>query len=552
MAAVGAGLDLSPSARRPGGRTGAAPAMEPVRPLAAVVNTIGVHPKGFCPRGHRFCSIDRARTRCFRRGMRLSRRTLLSSLAGSALALGAGAGTGPAAEALAASADASPPMPRPGPPRGRWPGCCPATRDQVTFRTLARAAGRDRFRVSGGAGRILVEGSTPAVQLTGFHWYLRHVAHAHISWAGEQTSLPATLPPVPAPHREERPTSPTASPSTTPTTATPAPSTTGRTGSASSTSWPCTATTRCWSISARTPSTTAPSSSTATTTPSCAPGSPDPRTSPGGCSRTCPASAARSRPQLLDERAELAARVVARLRELGMNPVLPGYFGTVPPGFADREPGRARGAAGRLGRLRPARLARPAHRRLRPRRRDLLPRTGRAARRRLRCTRWTCCTRAAPPATSPIGEAARAVEAALRAAHPEALWTILGWQNNPQRAIIEAVDRIETVHRRRALRPLPLRHRPREDVAGHAVRLRLHLELRRPHGDGRQHPRLGVPVRELAYQAGQRAGRHRAHAGGRGQQPRRVRPLLRPALDGGPARPRRLVPAVAALPVRRR
>ncbi|GAA2911997.1 hypothetical protein GCM10020221_04610 [Streptomyces thioluteus] len=50
--------------------------------------------------------------------------------------------------------------------------------------------------MSGAAGRILVEGTAPAVQLTGFHRYLRERAHAHFSWAGEQTDLPATLPAV--------------------------------------------------------------------------------------------------------------------------------------------------------------------------------------------------------------------------------------------------------------------------------------------------------------------------------------------------------------------
>ncbi|MEV6785968.1 alpha-N-acetylglucosaminidase TIM-barrel domain-containing protein, partial [Streptomyces sp. NPDC051098] len=32
-------------------------------------------------------------------------------------------------------------------------------------------------------------------------------------------------------------------------------------------------------------------------------------------------------------------RIADRMRELGMHPVLPGYFGTVPDGFVARNPG---------------------------------------------------------------------------------------------------------------------------------------------------------------------------------------------------------------------
>ncbi|MFI8260063.1 alpha-N-acetylglucosaminidase TIM-barrel domain-containing protein [Streptomyces sp. NPDC085665] len=40
-----------------------------------------------------------------------------------------------------------------------------------------------------------------------------------------------------------------------------------------------------------------------------------------------------------EPRAALGARVAGELRALGMTPVLPGHFGTVPPGFAERSPG---------------------------------------------------------------------------------------------------------------------------------------------------------------------------------------------------------------------
>jgi alpha-N-acetylglucosaminidase len=40
----------------------------------------------------------------------------------------------------------------------------------------------------------------------------------------------------------------------------------------------------------------------------------------------------------------------------------------------------------------------------------------------------------------PVDEAARAVEAALQRAHPGATWAILGWQGNPERALLDAID----------------------------------------------------------------------------------------------------------------
>ncbi|URN11841.1 alpha-N-acetylglucosaminidase N-terminal domain-containing protein [Streptomyces radiopugnans] len=100
------------------------------------------------------------------------------------------------------------------------------------FRLIASAApgGTERFRVAGAAGRVEVSGTSPAVLLTGVHWYLKEVCSAHISWAGRNLGLPATLP---APERpwSAPPRCPTASRSTTPTTATPTPTPTGPTGS---------------------------------------------------------------------------------------------------------------------------------------------------------------------------------------------------------------------------------------------------------------------------------------------------------------------------------
>src|SRR5207244_5778634 len=75
--------------------------------------------------------------------------------------------------------------------------------DQVTLQTLDRGDGKDYFQVSSASGKVVIGGTTPAVQLTGFGWYLRHVAHADIELEGEQLDLPAQLP-LPAQPLEQR------------------------------------------------------------------------------------------------------------------------------------------------------------------------------------------------------------------------------------------------------------------------------------------------------------------------------------------------------------
>jgi alpha-N-acetylglucosaminidase len=64
---------------------------------------------------------------------------------------------------------------------------------QLRFETTGPAEAAT-FRVSGRTGRITIAGGTPGTQLAGLRWYLKHVTHANISWAGEQLDLPEELP----------------------------------------------------------------------------------------------------------------------------------------------------------------------------------------------------------------------------------------------------------------------------------------------------------------------------------------------------------------------
>ncbi|MBT2118096.1 alpha-N-acetylglucosaminidase C-terminal domain-containing protein [Dyella sp. LX-66] len=142
--------------------------------------------------------------------------------------------------------------------------------------------------------------------------------------------------------------------------------------------------------------------------------------------------------QLFAQRVELGRRIVERLRELGMQPVLPGYFGTVPPGFAAKQPGAALVPQGEwVGFQRPdwldprdahfAKVAAAFYRHQRELfgdgvlyKMDLLHEGGRAG-------------------DVPVGDAAKQVFAALDASHPAARWVLLGWQHNPPHAVMEAV-----------------------------------------------------------------------------------------------------------------
>lgn len=142
--------------------------------------------------------------------------------------------------------------------------------------------------------------------------------------------------------------------------------------------------------------------------------------------------------EMFARRTALAQRIVGRLRALGMTPVLPGYFGTMPPGLAAKQPGAALVPQGEwVGFARPdwldprdahfAKVAAAFYRHQRELfgdgvlyKMDLLHEGGRAG-------------------DVPVGDAAKQVFAALNTAHPAARWVLLGWQHNPPRAVVDAV-----------------------------------------------------------------------------------------------------------------
>lgn len=315
----------------------------------------------------------------------------------------------------------------------------PRHQAQLTLVALDRGQGADRFEIRGTSGHIVVAGTSPAVLLTGVEAYLQQVAHVSIGWPGDSLPrLPAQLP---------------------------APSATIRSEaivpdryalndvddgySDAYLDWPGwkrkldllalhginevfmpigteevyrrtfrefgydDAQIRAWIPAAA--------------------------HQPWWLLQNMSAFGGPMSPAQFARRVALAKKIVARLRELGMTPVFPGYFGTVPPQFAAKHPGANVVPQGEwVGFTRPdwldprdllyAKISAVFYRQQRALfgdttmyKMDLLHEGGKAG-------------------NVPVDAAAKQVMAALQAAHAGARWVMLGWQHNPQLAVLDALD----------------------------------------------------------------------------------------------------------------
>ncbi|MET9800720.1 alpha-N-acetylglucosaminidase [Streptomyces sp. NPDC006368] len=363
-----------------------------------------------------------------------SRRTLL----GTAGAIGAGAalaGNG-TASAIGTGDDA----PRADPlrvTRAALGRLLPAHADQ--FRLHHLTSGPERFRVTGTTGRVEVAGTGPATLLTGVHWYLKYGCGAHISWSGTQLDLPRRLP---------APRAPLAREATVPHRFAFNDTHDGYT--APYADWPrwerlidvlalhgCNevlvtagqeavyhrlltdfgysdAEARAWL--------------------------PAPSHQPWWLLQNMSGYGGPPSPELIARRAALGRRIADRMRELGISPVLPGYFGTVPEGFAARNPGARTVPQGVWAGLRRPDWLDP--------RTEVFRRVAAAFYRHqadlfgdVRHFKMDLLHEGGSPGDVPVADAARAVEAALREARPGATWVILGWQGNPRRELLDALDK---------------------------------------------------------------------------------------------------------------
>ncbi|MDN3297347.1 alpha-N-acetylglucosaminidase [Streptomyces ficellus] len=358
----------------------------------------------------------------------VSRRTLLSA----AGAVGVGA-TLAAGGRCAAHAKESPMAPA----RAALERLLPGHADQFTLHHVA--TGPERFRVTGSTGRIEVAGTSPATTLTGVHWYLKYVCRAHISWSGTQLDLPRRLP---------APREPLARDATVP-----------HRFAFNDTHDGYTAPYADWSRWERLIDVLALHGCNEVLVTAgqeavyhrllkdfgysdaeARAWLPAPSHQPWWLLQNMSAYGGPLSPELIARRAALGRRIADRMRELGMAPVLPGYFGTVPDGFADRNPGARTVPQGVWAGLRRPDWLDP--------RTEAFSRVAAAFYRHqadlsgdVRHFKMDLLHEGGSAGDVPVPEAARAVEAALHAARPGATWVILGWQANPRRDLLDALDK---------------------------------------------------------------------------------------------------------------
>ncbi|MET7920409.1 alpha-N-acetylglucosaminidase [Streptomyces avermitilis] len=365
-----------------------------------------------------------------------SRRTVL----GTAGAIGLGTTLGTAIPAHATESPGEGPALDTAPARSALNRLLPGHAGQFRLSLVGRTRGRDRFRVTGSTGHIQVSGTTPAVLLTGVHWYLKYVCGAHLAWNGSQLDLPRRLP---APARPlER------------STALPhrfALNDTNDGYTAPYANW------AYWehqidllalhgcnevmviagteAVYHRVLKDFGYSDTEARAW------LPAPSHQPWWLLQNLAGYGGPLSPELIADRAGLGRRICDRLRALGMAPVLPGYYGHVPKGFVERNGGDAHVVPQGIwhGFERPdwldprtasfAAVAKSFYRH----QKDVF---GKAAH-----FKMDLLHEGGTAGDVPVPRAARGVEKALRAAHPGATWVILGWEANPLPALLDAIDK---------------------------------------------------------------------------------------------------------------
>ncbi|MFI0058362.1 alpha-N-acetylglucosaminidase [Streptomyces virginiae] len=301
------------------------------------------------------------------------------------------------------------------------------------------AAGADTFTVSGTAGAVTVRGSTGATLLTGVGWYLQHVAGADIGWPGDSIGmLPARLPAVPAPVTRSAQVPHRYALNDTDD---------GYSGPYRTfeehqrqidllalhginevfvqvgAEYPYYRALQRFGYSAEELRQWIPG--------------------PGHQSwwllQNLSGFGGPVTERLMRERAELGGRIAEQLRGLGMTPVLPGYFGTVPAGFAARNAGAATVAQGDwAGFDRPDWLdpASPVFTKLAA----AYYAEQRAVFGDSSMYRMSPLHEGGRTGSVDVGAAAGAIQGALHAAHPGALWAVLGWQDDPTAELLAGVD----------------------------------------------------------------------------------------------------------------
>ncbi|MFD4640084.1 alpha-N-acetylglucosaminidase TIM-barrel domain-containing protein [Lentzea sp. NPDC058436] len=146
---------------------------------------------------------------------------------------------------------------------------------------------------------------------------------------------------------------------------------------------------------------------------------------------------------LVDDRAALARRVIERMRELDVVPILPGFSGTVPPGFTGHRPDARTVPQGRwfkdvVGPVRPDWLdtTTDAYAAVA----EMFYAEQRAAFGMTGLWAVDLVHEGGDTGGTDLGEAARGVQKAMTAADPDSTWVMQAWAGNPRRELVGAVD----------------------------------------------------------------------------------------------------------------
>ncbi len=143
--------------------------------------------------------------------------------------------------------------------------------------------------------------------------------------------------------------------------------------------------------------------------------------------------------ELLKKRSESAKKLIAMLRGLGITPVLPGYYGIVPADFGSLDPGAHVITQGDWnGFTRPGWL---------DPRDPLFDKIAGSFYRHQRALYGDSAIydmeifqEGGAAGDVPVPAAAKKVQEALMRAHPGALWMMLGWQQNPTQELLSSID----------------------------------------------------------------------------------------------------------------
>lgn len=144
--------------------------------------------------------------------------------------------------------------------------------------------------------------------------------------------------------------------------------------------------------------------------------------------------------EVIDKRAELGEKISDRLRDLGMTPVFPGYYGMVPFKFEERNPDAEIVSQGTYHTFQQPdwldttnKLYSEIAATFYEHQSDLFGDTD--------MFKMDLFHEGGKEGGVDVGEASIAVQEALNKAHPDATWVLLGWHSNPRIETLEAVDK---------------------------------------------------------------------------------------------------------------